>query len=380
MVMLCCNRRSSNESAISRSKCAMKTDEVVLDVEISDFIFDEQNESRGKFKALLRRKVLTVDDFVVEKTVGTGTFGRVCIARLKEDAGIGPLALKILKKTEILRLKQLEHVKSEKTIMLQMNHPFIAYMHHCFQDKAKIYMVLEYISGGELFTLLRTRFTLPDDHVRYYAAEITLALAYLHERKIVYRDLKPENLLINRSGHMKIVDFGFAKKIDDRTWTLCGTPEYTAPEIITHKGHSFSVDWWSLGILIFEMLVGLPPFYDDNPLGIYAKILKGCIEFPDNFNLVSKTFIRQLLTEDRLRRLGSLQRGVEDIVQHTWNKDVLWEEMLKCNVSAPYIPVLRSMDDTSAFDPYPESEEKAESTTTYAQEYHERLFYAFEAS
>jgi len=204
-------------------------------------------------------------------------------------------ALKILKKSEIIRLKQVDHIKSEVQLLKMIMHPFIVNLLGHFQDERKLYMVIEYVHGGELFSHLRKEGRFSDDTAKFYAQEIVLAFGYLHGMHIVYRDLKPENLLITTTGHLKITDFGFAKQVEDRTWTLCGTPEYLAPEIIQSKGHGKSVDWWALGVLIFEMLAGYPPFYDENPFGIYQKILAGKIECPRQFDSRAKDLIKKIV-------------------------------------------------------------------------------------
>ena len=153
-----------------------------------------------------------------------------------------------------------------------------------YQDSKMIYFQLEYVPGGELFTLLRNMAIFPIEHAKFYASQIISILEYLHSLNIVYRDLKPENILININGYLKITDFGFAKKVRGKTYTLCGTPEYMAPEVVMNKGHSKPVDWWTLGILFYEMLVGIEPFHDENPMMVYQKILAGKIKFPKIFN------------------------------------------------------------------------------------------------
>lgn len=221
-----------------------------------------------------------------------------------EPAEAEPLALKCLKKSEIIRLKQIEHVKSEKKILESINHPFIVNLKGTFQTPSHVFMLLDYACGGELFTLLRREGRFSNDVALFFATEIVLAFEYLHSMDIAYRDLKPENLLIDKEGHVKITDFGFAKVVSDRTYTLCGTPEYLAPEIIQSKGHNKYVDWWALGVLIFEMLAGYPPFYDDNPLGIYQKIMDGYYEFPPHVEPKARDLIKSFLCADRNVRLG----------------------------------------------------------------------------
>ena len=168
-------------------------------------------------------------------------------------------------------------------------------------------MLFEFVCGGELFSRLRKDGRFSNDVALFYGVEIIMALQYLHQQDIVYRDLKPENLLIDKDGHIKLADFGFAKRVEtDKTYTLCGTPEYLAPEIIkgSKVGYGKSVDWWALGILIFEMLSGYPPFYDNEPIGIYKRILSGVIEFPKFFSVYAKDLIRKLLNPELSKRLG----------------------------------------------------------------------------
>ncbi|TPX65756.1 hypothetical protein SpCBS45565_g04935 [Spizellomyces sp. 'palustris'] len=293
-----------------------------------------------------------LSDFALLKTLGTGTFGRVYLARYKNTNQY--YAVKVLKKVEVVRLKQVEHINSEKQILAQIKFPFIVNMLCTFQDETNLYMLLEYVVGGELFSHLRKAGKFSNDMTRFYAAEIVLAIEYLHSLNIIYRDLKPENLLLDDRGHIKITDFGFAKKVEDRTWTLCGTPEYLAPEIIHSKGHGKAVDWWALGILIFEMLAGYPPFFDDNPFGIYEKILAGRIVFPAHFDANAKDLIKRLLTADRTKRLGNLKDGSEDIKRHKWFRGVDWQALLNRAVQAPIVPVISHPGDTRNFESYPE--------------------------
>lgn len=287
------------------------------------------------------------------ETLGTGTFGRVRLVQHKGDGQF--MALKVLKKHEIVRLKQVDHILAEKEILASIHHPFIVNLFASFKDADTLYMLMEFVSGGEIFSHLRRAGRFPNEATQFYIGSIVLALQYIHSRDIVYRDLKPENLLLDDKGYLKITDFGFAKRVVDRTWTLCGTPEYLAPEIIQSKGHGKGVDWWSLGVLVYEMLSGYPPFYDENPFGIYQKILGGKIEFPRHFDATAKDIVKKLLTADRTKRLGSLKGGAEDVKKHKWFKSFDFNALINFEYAAPIQPEVRSAGDTSNFDKYPES-------------------------
>jgi serine/threonine protein kinase len=325
--------------------------------EVDDLQQEEQKQIdavNAQMDALNLQEIqsMDLDQFEQLVTLGTGTFGRVYLIRHKSTGKY--YAMKTLKKSEVVRLKQVEHINSEKQILSTIRHPFIVTLYRSFQDEKYLYMLEEYVIGGEMFSHLRRAGRFSNEVTRFYAAEIVLALEYLHSLNIVYRDLKPENLLIDHQGHIKITDFGFAKRVEDRTWTLCGTPEYLAPEIIQSKGHGKAVDWWALGILIFEMLAGYPPFFDDNPFGIYEKILGGRITFPSHFDPNAKDLIRKLLAADRTRRLGNLKGGAADVKNHKWFKGVDWEALYHKRVPAPIIPEVEHEGDTSHFEKYDE--------------------------
>eukprot|EP01091_Cochliopodium_minus_P003980 TRINITY_DN13908_c0_g1_i1.p1 TRINITY_DN13908_c0_g1~~TRINITY_DN13908_c0_g1_i1.p1 ORF type:complete len:357 (+),score=89.41 TRINITY_DN13908_c0_g1_i1:50-1120(+) len=301
---------------------------------------------------LKEEKDLELTSFERSVTLGTGTFGRVFLAKHKTTNDY--YAIKQLKKVEVVRLKQIEHIKNEKSILLSINHPNIVNMFATFKDTKNLYMVMEYVIGGEVFSHLRKMGRFPIETTRFYIAQIVLAFEYLHKKNIIYRDLKPENLLIDHHGHIKVTDFGFAKIVEDRTWTLCGTPEYLAPEIIQSKGHGKAVDWWAIGILIFEMLAGYPPFFDDNPFGIYEKILACKLQFPSHFDSSSKDLIKKLLQPDRTKRLGCLKAGPEDIKKHKWFKTINWETITNKKKKGPIVPKVTHPGDTRNFEQYAE--------------------------
>ncbi|XP_070319883.1 cAMP-dependent protein kinase catalytic subunit PRKX isoform X1 [Odocoileus virginianus] len=294
------------------------------------------------------------EDFHMRATVGTGTFGRVQLVQEKTSKHF--FALKVMTIPDIIRLKQEQHVHNEKSVLKEVNHPFLVKLFWTGHDDRFLYMLMEFVPGGELFSYLRNRGRFTSNTGLFYAAEIVCAIEYLHARDIVYRDLKPENILLDRDGHVKLTDFGFAKKLVDKTWTLCGTPEYLAPEVIQSKGHGRAVDWWALGILIFEMLSGFPPFFDDNAFGIYQKILAGKIDFPRHLEFTVKDLIRKLLVTDRTRRLGNMKNGAEDVKQHRWFRLVDWGAVPERKLKPPIVPKLCGEDDTSNFEAYPEND------------------------
>jgi serine/threonine protein kinase len=204
----------------------------------------------------VRRKVENKDrklaDYQLIRVIGTGTFGRVFCAMLKGKS----YAIKMLKKQKIIKLDQVSNIKNEKNILAAISFPFIVNLIESFQDENNMYLVFDLVQGGEIFRLIREEKVFPNDVALFYVTEIVVVFEFLHANKIAYRDLKPENLLIDNDGHIKLTDFGFAKKIDDKSYTLCGTPEYLAPEVILGQGHNQGVDWWALGVMIYEMLSG----------------------------------------------------------------------------------------------------------------------------
>ncbi|KAH7107725.1 Pkinase-domain-containing protein [Auriculariales sp. MPI-PUGE-AT-0066] len=303
---------------------------------------DEQQDDSDK---------LMLTDFGIEGTLGTGTFGKVLLVRYKRAAdspdALKFFALKVLRKSDLVKLRQVDHVKAEKFLLSRVRHPFVVDLYATFQDNINIYMLLSYVPGGELFSHLRRAKRFTADVTRFYLATIVLALRYLHGLNIVYRDLKPENLLLDARGYLRLTDFGFAKYVEDNTYTLCGTPEYLAPEVIQSHGHSRAVDWWACGILTYEMLVGYPPFFDETAFGIYEKILRNRIHWPrDLVDPLSRQLVTQFLTSDLTQRLGNMNGGVNDILTHPWFRGVDWDALERGEIRAPLIPYVAGMDDT----------------------------------
>ncbi|KAJ5907736.1 cAMP-dependent protein kinase type 2 [Penicillium taxi] len=308
----------------------------------------QERTTRGKYSQ---------EDFLLQRTLGTGSFGRVHLVQSKHNHRF--YAMKVLKKAQVVKMKQIEHTNDERRMLNRVRHPFLVTLWGTWQDSRNLYMVMDFVEGGELFSLLRKSQRFPNPVAKFYAAEVTLALEYLHQHQIIYRDLKPENLLLDRHGHLKITDFGFAKEVPDITWTLCGTPDYLAPEVVSSKGYNKSVDWWSLGILIFEMLCGFTPFWDSgSPVKIYENILRGKVKYPPYLHDDAVDLLSQLITADLTKRLGNLHGGPSDVKNHAWFSEVTWDRLERKDIDAPYIPPIRGgQGDASLYDKYPEETE-----------------------
>uniref|UniRef100_H2TPN4 cGMP-dependent protein kinase n=1 Tax=Takifugu rubripes TaxID=31033 RepID=H2TPN4_TAKRU len=302
---------------------------------------------------------LNLADFNIIDTLGVGGFGRVELVQLKSDEN-KTFAMKILKKRHIVDTRQQEHIRSEKLIMQEAHSDFIVRLYRTFKDSKYLYMLMEACLGGELWTILRDRGSFEDSTTRFYTACVVEAFAYLHSKGIIYRDLKPENLILDHRGYAKLVDFGFAKKIGfgKKTWTFCGTPEYVAPEIILNKGHDISADYWSLGILMFELLTGSPPFSGPDPMKTYNIILRGIdmIEFPKKITKNAANLIKKLCRDNPSERLGNLKNGVKDIQKHKWFEGFNWEGLKKGTLTPPIIPTV-SLPSPHNFDNFPEDKE-----------------------
>jgi protein kinase A len=266
----------------------------------------------------------------------------------------------MIKKKDILESKQGDHVLNElstlKKIKSYQGHPFCISLDGITQNEKYLYISLELVNGGEFFSYLRGIGKFPVEQTRFYISQIISALEFLHSKNIIYRDLRPENILIQRSGYIKLSDFSYAKEINGRTYTLCGTPEYLAPEVILNKGYGKSVDFWCLGILLYELLAGIDPFSDDDPIKIYEKILEGKIKFPSGFDDNAKSLVKHLLEKDLSKRYGNLQNGINDIKKHRFFNEFDWEKLLNEEINPPYHPKVKSDNDITNFSSYPDSD------------------------
>ncbi|XP_060557265.1 cGMP-dependent protein kinase 1-like isoform X4 [Ruditapes philippinarum] len=313
---------------------------------------------------------IRLEDMEIVATLGMGGFGRVELVQLAADRS-KTFALKCLKKKHIVETRQQEHIYSEKKIMMECRSPFITRLYKTFKDRKFVYMMLEVCLGGEVWTILRDHGSFDETTSRFVVACVLEAFQYLHSKGIIYRDLKPENLLLDNRGYIKLVDFGFAKKIGfgRKTWTFCGTPEYVAPEIILNKGHDFAADYWSLGILMFELLTGSPPFSGSDPMRTYNIILKGIdvIEFPKKISRNAHVLIKKLCRDNPTERLGYGKNGIVDIKKNKWFQGFDWDGLVKRSMVPPLVPKedtqsrfldfkqVKGPADYSNFDHYPKS-------------------------
>eukprot|EP00485_Elphidium_margaritaceum_P016584 CAMPEP_0202730154 /NCGR_PEP_ID=MMETSP1385-20130828/186496_1 /ASSEMBLY_ACC=CAM_ASM_000861 /TAXON_ID=933848 /ORGANISM="Elphidium margaritaceum" /LENGTH=416 /DNA_ID=CAMNT_0049396427 /DNA_START=540 /DNA_END=1791 /DNA_ORIENTATION=- len=337
-----------------------------------------ENTETDKFEGVAMKfhKKLTVNDFEFLKVVGKGSFGKVMMVRKRDEQQI--YAMKVLKKKALVKRKQVVHTQTERRVLSCIDNPFIVSLRYAFQSEAKLYMVLDFFNGGELFFHLKKfqseaklymvldffnggelffhlkkdgRFA--ESRARFYSAEICLALECLHLRGIIYRDLKPENILLDSDGHIKVTDFGLSKeciKNDSVTHTFCGTPEYLAPEVLQQQGHGKAVDWWSFGTLLYEMLTGLPPFYSENLSVMYEKILHSAMPMPKYLSKEARSIFLGLLDRDPKRRLGSSRKDASEIKEHAFFEAIDWCKLLAKEVEPPYKPKVVSKVDTSNID------------------------------
>jgi len=309
-----------------------------------------KQDSKQIFGETRNNAAVTLDDFELLCVIGRGSFGKVMKVRHKQTRQI--YAMKVLRKDMIIKENMVSHTKSEKQILQDMKHPFIVSLKYAFQTEEKLYLVLDFLSGGELFFHLKEETKFSVERAKYYCAEIVLAIEHLHKHDIIYRDLKPENVVLNSQGHSVLTDFGLAKTSISNaspTYTFCGTPEYLAPEILKGQGHAKAVDWWSLGILLYEMLVGLPPFYSENINEMYELILKAPLKFPNFVPMEAQSLLRGLLEREEFKRLGAGPTDGAEIRAHPFFSNIDWDKLYKKEITPPFVPNIKD-DDTRYFD------------------------------
>ncbi|CAG9472541.1 unnamed protein product [Plasmodium vivax] len=322
------------------------------------FLHDEyEKQKKGRFRKTLslsygrRKKSLRPDNFTFLKVIGRGSYGKVLLVKHTQNNKL--YAMKILRKENIISRNQLEHTKIERNVLKCVSHPFIVKLYYAFQTTKKLYFILEYCPGGELFFHLSKMRELTEEAAIFYTAEIILALQYLHKLNIIYRDVKPENVLLDEMGHIRLTDFGLSKEgISDNNSarSLCGTPEYLAPEIIDQCGHGKAVDWWSLGIMLYEMLTGRLPFNSSSRAVLFERIKHETLRYPCFLSPDAVDLLKKLFEKNPKKRLGSGVTDAEEIKNHPFFKNVNWDDVLNKKVKPPFKPSLFDQMDVQNFD------------------------------
>uniref|UniRef100_A0A1X7UYV0 non-specific serine/threonine protein kinase n=1 Tax=Amphimedon queenslandica TaxID=400682 RepID=A0A1X7UYV0_AMPQE len=294
----------------------------------------------------------TMEDFEMLKVLGKGTFGKVVLCREKSTDEI--FAMKILKKDVIVAKDEITHTLTENRVLQSTKHPFLTQLKYSFQTADRLCFVMEYVNGGELFFHLSVEKMLTEERTRFYGAEITLAIGYLHSLGVVYRDLKLENLLLDRDGHIKLTDFGLCKEeisYGATTRTFCGTPEYLAPEVLEDNDYGRAVDWWGLGVVMYEMMCGRLPFYSRDHEVLFELILVEEVKFPSRLSTLAKDLLDRLLTKAPERRLGGGPDGVEEVKAHPFFSVINWDDLYNKKITPSFVPNIKSEIDTKYFAP-----------------------------
>lgn len=289
--------------------------------------------------------------FELLRVLGEGSFGRVFLVRKVVGKDAGTLyAMKVLKKAT-LKIKDRVRSTNERKILADVGHAFIVKLHYAFQTPGKLYLILDFLRGGDLFTRLSKEVMFTEEDVKFYLAELALAMNHLHNLGIIYRDLKPENILLDENGHIALTDFGLSKQPLDgsKTYSFCGTVEYMAPEIVNRKGHDFAADWWSFGVLMYEMLTGNLPFHGQTRQETMTQILRSKLGMPENLSPEAQALLRALFKRNPQNRLGAGPNGILDIKAHCFFSTIDWARLERKEVRPPFIPAV-SRDDAFYFD------------------------------
>ncbi|KAF1324355.1 Agc protein kinase, partial [Globisporangium splendens] len=302
-----------------------------------------RSSARNSRRSMVISTSMSVNDFDLLSVVGKGAYGKVFLAKKKTGRNGGRIyAMKVLRKQDVFKKKQVEHTKSEQRILKHVEHPFVVRLRYAFQNNHKLYLVMDYYSGGSLFVHLRKNKRFTENRAKFYAAELVLSLAHLHYMHIMYRDLKLENILMDAEGHIAITDFGLSKE-DDEGSTFVGTPEYLAPELLcsqrTASSYGNTIDWWSYGVLVYEMIQGHTPFWDKNRRQMFQNILSKEPLYPaELFSPTATDFLQRLLVKNPRRRMGCGAEGALEIMRHPWFEGVDWDALLQRRVEPPFKP------------------------------------------
>ncbi|KAG1687564.1 hypothetical protein DVH05_004761 [Phytophthora capsici] len=311
------------------------------------------NSTRSSRRSMVISTSMSVNDFDLLSVVGKGAYGKVFLAKKKHGKNAGRVyAMKVLRKQDVFKKKQVEHTKSEQRILKHVEHPFVVRLRYAFQNHQKLYLVMDYYSGGSLFVHLRKEKRFTEQRACFYAAELVLSLAHLHNMHIMYRDLKLENILMDSEGHVAITDFGLSKE-DDEGSTFVGTPEYLAPELLcsqrTATSYGNTVDWWSFGVLVYEMIQGHTPFWDKNRRQMFQNILsKEPMYPPEHFSPTATDFLQRLLVKNPRQRMGCGADGPLEIMGHPWFEGVDWDALLNRRMEPPFKPVTKDIHGSRA--------------------------------
>lgn len=348
-----------------------------------DYLLQQQwVDPLAELRKSLTLREFTLGDFDLQRTVGVGNFGRVRLVKINRNAPQVTFSLKKICKRRVIDYCMVEQILAEKRILNIIEHPFIVKFFSSFQDEQSLFLLLEYVNGGDLASMLERVGRFPDDQARFHATEAALALGYLHSTSILHRDLKPDNLLIDGAGHIKIADFGFAKIMQGGSaWTVCGNANYMAPEVVQSRGYGTTADWWSFGILVHEMLDGYPPFCGEDRGVINEQFLKyfhrksGVVKafshYPRHFTAIAQAALPRLLAYNPSERAC-----FEDLRCLEWFQDFPWCAQTLSQMEPPFAAEKRLADDTSAFHFYEEEPIEDRDAQPVSQE-EQKLFQDF---